>query len=143
MQNQSNSIENRSKRLHKAISCNSYYLSRFQNESSCSTIVREMNIIDIKICNSFPFESLCTRTHFKTDACSKSEMAYCNLLLCVNSTFPKFPNVSHKFKRCTVKTSINLLFHNITSDIFGDIQVLILKRQKTNSLKSSPSSTPL
>ena len=31
-------------------------LSQFQSDSRCSTIVREMNLICIRICNSFPFE---------------------------------------------------------------------------------------
>ena len=36
--------------------------SQFRNESWCSTIVREMNLICIRIRNSFPFEWLRTRT---------------------------------------------------------------------------------
>ena len=51
-------------------------LSRFRSESWCSTIVREMSLICIRIRNSFPFEWLCTRTRFKTEACSNSEMGY-------------------------------------------------------------------
>ena len=51
-------------------------LSRFRSESWCSTIVREMSLICIRIHNSFPFEWLCTRTHFETEACSNSEMGY-------------------------------------------------------------------
>ena len=51
-------------------------LSRFQSESWCSTIVREMSLICIRIRNSFPFEWLCTRTRFETEACSNSEMHY-------------------------------------------------------------------
>ena len=35
-----------------------------------------MSLICIRICNLFPFESLCTRTPFETEACSKSEMGY-------------------------------------------------------------------
>ena len=48
-------------------------LSRFRSESWCSTIVREMSLICIRIRNSFPFEWLCTRTRFETEACSNSE----------------------------------------------------------------------
>ena len=51
-------------------------LSLFQSESWCSTIVREMSLICIRIRNSFPFEWLCTRTRFETEACSNSEMGY-------------------------------------------------------------------
>ena len=51
-------------------------LSRFQSKSWCSTIVREMSLICIRIRNSFPFEWLCTRTRFETEACSNSEMGY-------------------------------------------------------------------
>ena len=50
-------------------------LSRFRSESWCSTIVMEMSLICIRIRNSFPFEWLCTRTRFETEACSNSEMA--------------------------------------------------------------------
>ena len=53
-------------------------LSRFQSESWCSTIVREMSLICIRIRNSFPFEWLCTRTRFETEAYSNSEMGYSN-----------------------------------------------------------------
>ena len=52
-------------------------LSRFRSESWCSTIVREMNLVCIRTRNSFPFEWLCTRTRFETEACSNSEMGYC------------------------------------------------------------------
>ena len=41
-----------------------------------STIVREMSLICITIRNSFPFEWLCTRTRFETEAYSNSEMGY-------------------------------------------------------------------
>ena len=51
-------------------------LARFRSESWCSTIVREMSLICIRIRNSFPFEWLCTRTRFETEACSNSEMGY-------------------------------------------------------------------
>ena len=51
-------------------------LSRFRSESWCSTIVREMSLICIRIRNSYPFEWLCTRTRFETEACSNSEMGY-------------------------------------------------------------------
>ena len=51
-------------------------LSRFRNESWCSTIVREMSLICRRIRNSFPFEWLCTRTRFEAEACSNSEMGY-------------------------------------------------------------------
>ena len=52
-------------------------LSRFRSESWCSTFVREMSLICIRIIrNSFPFERLCTRTRFETEACSNSEMGY-------------------------------------------------------------------
>ena len=51
-------------------------LSRFRSESWCSTIVREMSLICIRIRNSFPFEWLCARTRFETEACSNSEMGY-------------------------------------------------------------------
>ena len=36
-------------------------LSRFRSESWCSTIEREMSMICIRICNSFPFEWLCSK----------------------------------------------------------------------------------
>ena len=52
-------------------------LSRFRSESWCSTFVREMSLICIRIRNSLPFEWLCTRTRFETEACSNSEMGYC------------------------------------------------------------------
>ena len=51
-------------------------LSWFRNESWCSTIVREMSLICIRIRNSLPFEWLCTRTRFEAEACSNSEMGY-------------------------------------------------------------------
>ena len=51
-------------------------LSRFRSESWCSTIVREMSLICIRIRNSFPSEWLCTRTRFETEACSNWEMGY-------------------------------------------------------------------
>ena len=51
-------------------------LSRFRSESWCSTIVREMSLICIRIRNSFPFEWLCTRTRFETEPSSNSEMVY-------------------------------------------------------------------
>ena len=51
-------------------------LPRFRSESWCSTIVREMSLICIRIRNSFSFEWLCTRTRFETEACSNSEMGY-------------------------------------------------------------------
>ena len=51
-------------------------LSRFRSESWCSTIVREMSLICIRIRNSFPSEWLCTGTRFETEACSNSEMGY-------------------------------------------------------------------
>ena len=51
-------------------------LSRFRSESWCSTIVRKMSLICITIRNSFPFEWLCTRTRFETEACSNLEMGY-------------------------------------------------------------------
>ena len=54
-------------------------LSRFRSESWCSTIVREMSLICIRIRNSFPFEWLCTRTRFETEAYSNSEMGYSSL----------------------------------------------------------------
>ena len=58
------------------------YLSRFRSESWCSTIVRERSLICIRIRNSFPFEWLCTRTRFETEACSNSEMGYLHPRLC-------------------------------------------------------------
>ena len=51
-------------------------LPRFRSESWCLTIVREMSLICIRIRNSFPFEWLCTRTRYETEACSNSEMGY-------------------------------------------------------------------
>ena len=51
-------------------------LSRFRSESWCSTIVREMSLICIRIRNSLPFEWLCTGTRFENEACSNSEMGY-------------------------------------------------------------------
>ena len=57
-------------------------MSRFRSESWCSTIVREMSLICIRIRNSFPFEWLCTRTRFETEACSNSEMGYSGRILC-------------------------------------------------------------
>ena len=51
-------------------------VSRFRSESWCSTILREMSLICIRIPNSFPFEWLCTRTRFETEVSSNSEMAY-------------------------------------------------------------------
>ena len=51
-------------------------LSRFRSESRCSTIEREMSLICRRIRNSFPFEWLCTRTRFETEASSNSEMGY-------------------------------------------------------------------
>ena len=51
-------------------------LSRFRSESWCSTIVREMSLVCIRIRNSFTFEWLCTRTRFETETCSNSEMGY-------------------------------------------------------------------
>ena len=51
-------------------------LSRFRTESWCSTIVREISLICIRIRNLFPFELLCTRTRFETEACSNSKMGY-------------------------------------------------------------------
>ena len=51
-------------------------LSRFRSESWCSTIVKEMSLICIRIRNSFPFEWLFSRTLFETEACSNSEMDY-------------------------------------------------------------------
>ena len=59
--------------------CPSCCLSRFRSESWCSTIVREMSLICIRTRNSFPFEWLCTRTRFETEACSNSEMGYYRL----------------------------------------------------------------
>ena len=35
-----------------------------------------MSLICIRIRNSFPFEWLCTRTRFETEACNNSEMGY-------------------------------------------------------------------
>ena len=57
-------------------------LSWFRSESWCSTIVREMSLICIRIRNSFSFEWLCTRTHFETEACSNSEMGYWCIDIC-------------------------------------------------------------
>ena len=37
-----------------------------------------MTLICIRIRNQFPFEWLCTRTRFETEACSNSEMGYCH-----------------------------------------------------------------
>ena len=37
----------------------------------------EMNLICMRISNSFPFEWLSTRTRFEIEACSNSEMGYC------------------------------------------------------------------
>ena len=54
--------------------CLGYEVS--ESESWCSTIVREMSLICIRIRNSFPFEWLCTRTRFETEACRNSEMGY-------------------------------------------------------------------
>ena len=68
-------------------------LSRFRSESWCSTIVREMSLIWITIRNSFPFEWLCTRTRFETEACSNSEMGYSKnclsvfIYFCINIKF--------------------------------------------------------
>ena len=54
-------------------------LSRFRSESWCSTIVREMSLICMRMRNSFPFEWLCTRTRHETEACSNSEIGYLNV----------------------------------------------------------------
>ena len=35
-----------------------------------------MSLICIRICNLFPFEWLCTRTRFESEACSKTEMGH-------------------------------------------------------------------
>ena len=51
-------------------------LSQFQIESWCSTIVREMSLICIRIRNSFPLEWLYTSIRFESEACSNSEMGY-------------------------------------------------------------------
>ena len=51
-------------------------LSRFRSESWCSTIARQMSLFCIRIRNSVPFEWLCTRTRFETEAWSNSEMGY-------------------------------------------------------------------
>ena len=51
-------------------------LSRFRSESWGSTIVKEMSLICIRIRNSFPFEWLCIRTRFETEASSNSEMGF-------------------------------------------------------------------
>ena len=61
-------------------------LSWFRSESWCSTVVREMSLICIRIHNSFPFEWLSTGTHFETEACSNSEMS----LICIriHNSFP-------------------------------------------------------
>ena len=47
-----------------------------QNESWCSTIQMLMSLICMKIRNSFPFEWLCTRTRFETEAKSNSGTDY-------------------------------------------------------------------
>ena len=54
----------------------SYCLPRFRSESWCSTIERETSFICIRIHNSIPFERLCSRTCFETEACRNSEMGY-------------------------------------------------------------------
>ena len=54
-------------------------LSRFRSESWGLTIVREMSLICIRIRNSFPFEWLCPRTRFETEAYINSEMGYSSL----------------------------------------------------------------
>ena len=51
-------------------------LPRFRSESWCSTIVRKMSLICIRMGNSFPFQWLCTRTRFESEACSNSEIGY-------------------------------------------------------------------
>ena len=65
-------------------------LSRFRSESWCSTIVREMSWIFIRIRNSFPFEWLCTRTRFETEPYSNSEMGY--------SIGPNSPSPKHSLE---------------------------------------------
>ena len=76
-------------------------LSRFRSESWCSTIVREMSLICIRIRNSFPFQWLCSRTRFETEACSNSEMGYLSIgsnlkLSPVPCTFPEWPIIDDK-----------------------------------------------
>lgn len=51
-------------------------LSRFRSESWCSTVVREMILICIRIRNLFPFDWLCAGTRFEAEAYSNSEMRY-------------------------------------------------------------------
>ena len=69
-------------------------LSRFRSESWCSTIEKEISLICIRIRNSFPFEWLCTRTRFDTEACSNSEMGYWNL-----SPIPQYSLFIYLFTR--------------------------------------------
>ena len=66
----------------------------FEVSDWCSTIVREMSLICIKIRNSFPFEWLCTRTRFETETCSNSEMGHCttNFVISTRSNFATSAN---------------------------------------------------
>ena len=59
-----------------------------------------MSLICIRVRNSFPFEWLCTRTRFETEACRNSEMGYCGkidmYLSVINKDSKNDPMVSHK-----------------------------------------------
>ena len=50
----------------------------FEVSLGAQLLLREMSLICIRIRNSFPFEWLCSRTRFETEACSNSEMGYCS-----------------------------------------------------------------
>ena len=84
-------------------------LSLFRSESWCSTTGREMSLICIRIRNSFPFEWLCTRTRFKSEVCSNSEMGYWRWCLNVHrlkcslkkKNFIRFTVSKRKYFACT------------------------------------------
>ena len=59
-----------------------------------------MSLICIRVCNLFPFESLCTRTPFETEACSKSEMGYLGRCQKVKLPVPKFKIVLETSLAC-------------------------------------------